>query len=634
MRAPVRRRPTGEASARWPRSARCRSPAPPTVYARRSVERCARRQDVRETRPATAPVIPPRRRRRPSRECPRTSTRRSSSPWSGAYPPRTPSGCPTRSRARRWRRAGPALRRGSRDGCAGRERSRESCAAFTSWISRMSTSTTFSPRLCMSSTWRGVTSRMRAFASAMSCGYVFIVVAPYRSTDYGSLIRVEHGGRAERKRELIVDVTERRVGDARHAAAVGDLLQYALERWRLFGAGRVRRDFGEPSEDDSGALRQRAGQRELHEHAIDAIDRLVHVLEHEDRAVEIHRVGRPGKRRDERQISAGQPASCAAGAHGDRVVVSHDVRRLARRHRRAQRVARQLRELGPRRRTVVRDEIRPRADRRVQRGDVRVADQRLWLPPPHVVVDRVEQSHRAVAAANAPDRRRSSRPPPRRRNPPRRFASLPAKYPSRSSTCAPGTVPSRMARVFSMARSRSAAPRSGPEGATSATRAPAARSGGKRIARTYACTDELVNSRPVSSFDVFGRMWHRWCVTKVTRRAHPCPARTSMIGGRTMADRENDRSNLGDKDPSNPSNPSKSGSPGSSGGTSNPNPSGGSKPGGGMSGTPGSGSGGGGMGGSGSGGSQPSKNPSQQGTGGSTPKPGTGNPGTGNPSNR
>src|SRR5262249_43573033 len=126
----------------------------------------------------------------------------------------------------------------------------------------------------MSSTCFGVTSRMRVFASAMSCGYVFIVRA-LSFDDYRAPVGVEHGGCAERQCELVVDVAERRVGDAWHAAAIGDFLQYALERKRLFRHARVRRNFREAPEDEPRALGQRARERQLHEHAIDTVDSFV-----------------------------------------------------------------------------------------------------------------------------------------------------------------------------------------------------------------------------------------------------------------------------------------------------------------------------------------------------------------------
>ena len=48
-------------------------------------------------------------------------------------------------------------------------------------------------------------------------------------------------------------------------------------------------------------------------------------------------------------------------------------------------------------------EVGARSDRGVQRGDVRVSDERFRMVAPRRVVEAVEQSHRAIAAANAPD---------------------------------------------------------------------------------------------------------------------------------------------------------------------------------------------------------------------------------------
>jgi len=42
-------------------------------------------------------------------------------------------------------------------------------------------------------------------------------------------------------------------------------------------------------------------------------------------------------------------------------------------------------------------------DGRVQRGDVGVSDERLGVALPRLKVDAVENAHRAVSAANAPD---------------------------------------------------------------------------------------------------------------------------------------------------------------------------------------------------------------------------------------
>src|SRR4051812_44336670 len=70
---------------------------------------------------------------------------------------------------------------------------------------------------------------------------------------------------------------------------------------------------------------------------------------------------------------------------------------------RAERRFAEVRELATSGRTVECDELGSRSDRRVQRGDVRVADERFWMASPCIVVETVEQSHGAIAAADAPD---------------------------------------------------------------------------------------------------------------------------------------------------------------------------------------------------------------------------------------
>ena len=61
----------------------------------------------------------------------------------------------------------------------------------------------------------------------------------------------------------------------------------------------------------AGDALERAREDELAEHAVDAVERLVHILEHEDRAVEARSVGRAEERADEGEVAAFEPAGGA-----------------------------------------------------------------------------------------------------------------------------------------------------------------------------------------------------------------------------------------------------------------------------------------------------------------------------------
>ena len=69
-----------------------------------------------------------------------------------------------------------------------------------------------------------------------------------------------------------------------------------------------------------------------------------------------------------------------------------------------ERVAREVAERLTRRGAVIGHEPATRADRGVQRSDVRVAEQRTRSPAERIVVEMGEQAHRAVASAHAQDR--------------------------------------------------------------------------------------------------------------------------------------------------------------------------------------------------------------------------------------
>ena len=172
---------------------------------------------------------------------------------------------------------------------------------------------------------------------------------------------------------------------------------------RALLVGRLLGNVGEMAERDAGQPIERAGEPQMREHSIDAIDGLVHVLEDENRAVERRAVRRAEERGDEREVATDQaPSRVPAVQH--RGARRFAARLPARRHRGAQRRFAELGELSARRRSVKRDEAGARPDRGVQRGDVGVADERFRRTAPRVVVEPVEQAHRAVAATNAPDR--------------------------------------------------------------------------------------------------------------------------------------------------------------------------------------------------------------------------------------
>src|SRR5262249_4251264 len=72
--------------------------------------------------------------------------------------------------------------------------------------------------------------------------------------------------------------------------------------------------------------------------------------------------------------------------------------------RTAERASRELGKHCSRRRPVIRDDPAAQRERRVERGDGGVSDDRFWSTRRGIVVDRVEDAHRAVPAAQTPDR--------------------------------------------------------------------------------------------------------------------------------------------------------------------------------------------------------------------------------------
>ena len=161
-------------------------------------------------------------------------------------------------------------------------------------------------------------------------------------------------------------------------------------------------NLGEPSEGDAGDAVERARGAELREHAIEAIDRFVDVLEDENRAVEPRSEGRSAERGEHGKVTAGEPAGrdsaakrrCFGGRHG----------RDAAGHGRDERRSCIVGEMRARRRAVKGDELGAGADCRVERGDVRVADERARAVAPRGVVEAIEEPRCAVSTADAPDR--------------------------------------------------------------------------------------------------------------------------------------------------------------------------------------------------------------------------------------
>ena len=152
--------------------------------------------------------------------------------------------------------------------------------------------------------------------------------------------------------------------------------KHVVER-RAPAFARIVGNLGELAERDAGDAMQRAAQPQLREHAVDAIDRFVHVLEDEDRAVVDGRVRRAaergerardcrrrvGRARDRRGASS-RSALCRTIPSPSTTAARSDARL-------------NVGEMAARRRAVIGHEVRARVRRGVQRGDVGVADERL-----------------------------------------------------------------------------------------------------------------------------------------------------------------------------------------------------------------------------------------------------------------
>ena len=203
-------------------------------------------------------------------------------------------------------------------------------------------------------------------------------------------------------------------GHAEGPAPLGqDLVERAVlqeERRRI-----AVREFPERHPRDA---RQRARQPELGQHPVDAVVRLLDVLQEQDRAAQVGEVGRAAEVRHQAEVAAQQaPARFARHQGGHPVLPVHPAlgslegRGPAEAHRRlagpqhALELAQRIRREGAEgHRPVEGDEAGVAVDRHVERGDVAVADQRLGLALHEGVVERGQDPRGPVAAPYAPDR--------------------------------------------------------------------------------------------------------------------------------------------------------------------------------------------------------------------------------------
>src|SRR5438093_3058945 len=81
--------------------------------------------------------------------------------------------------------------------------------------------------------------------------------------------------------------------------------------------GNVRRAACALAEDYAGDLTQYSGQRELGQHAVDAIFGFTRVFEKEDGSVEVGEPGCPDQRGQDREVAADQPAGGLAWTDRD-----------------------------------------------------------------------------------------------------------------------------------------------------------------------------------------------------------------------------------------------------------------------------------------------------------------------------
>ncbi len=216
-------------------------------------------------------------------------------------------------------------------------------------------------------------------------------------------ISIEVGERAERKRPLIGDMPNWYVRQAGHTASQRDFLEHLGQR--ALPVCRVIGYVGELSEHDARDTLERAAQPELREHAVDPEDRLIDVLQYQDRAVERWGVRGADERGDQGQVATNQPAvGATAVEHRGPFMLALEGVLSVTRHRGQECGAGERRDDFTRRVAVKSDEVGLATDRGVERRDIREANERFGMVAPRVIVESVEDPHGAVAAANAPDR--------------------------------------------------------------------------------------------------------------------------------------------------------------------------------------------------------------------------------------
>ena len=170
---------------------------------------------------------------------------------------------------------------------------------------------------------------------------------------------------------------------------------------------------GEAADRDPREAVERAGEPELREAAVDPVRLLADVLEEQDRALEPRRERRAREVREDRERPAEERSGGAARPHrarpdepgaGSRDAPGPGARRVRQEQRLevAHRVLRRPAELGHDR-PVHGREPGPVQDR-VERRDVREADERLRAVEERRRVHRREDPHRAVPAPRAEDR--------------------------------------------------------------------------------------------------------------------------------------------------------------------------------------------------------------------------------------
>src|SRR5689334_3777219 len=160
----------------------------------------------------------------------------------------------------------------------------------------------------MSRTSSGDTCSTFCFASSIRSWRFLKVIgsARERSNVECASICIERRHRAKRDRPLLGDVSDWDAGDARYLELAHDLTKHLVQ-----GATTptcIFRTFHALAERDSLTAAQHSRQLELLKHAVDAINGLVDVLEHQDRVGEIRRVLRAAQRHEHRQIPAGESA--------------------------------------------------------------------------------------------------------------------------------------------------------------------------------------------------------------------------------------------------------------------------------------------------------------------------------------